>query len=104
MRSRAGDGCRCRARARRGTRRRKPRFRASWREGRTSVGRRGPTRPRPRSRTGHREPILTSMAHTRWVHLTRAASAAGLAVFAAYTLLATPADAYFSFFNTWVYD
>jgi diguanylate cyclase (GGDEF)-like protein len=44
------------------------------------------------------------MAHTRWVHLTRAASAAGLAVFAAYTLLATPSDAYFTFFNTWVYD
>jgi diguanylate cyclase (GGDEF)-like protein len=44
------------------------------------------------------------MAHNRWVHLTRAASAAALAVYAAYTLLATPSDAYFSFFNTWVYD
>ncbi len=44
------------------------------------------------------------MAHTRWVHLTRAASAAGLAAFAAYTLLAPPDDAYFSLFNIWVYD
>jgi two-component system, cell cycle response regulator len=44
------------------------------------------------------------MAHIRWVHLTRAASAAGLAVFAAYTLLAPTDDAYFTFFNTWVYD
>jgi diguanylate cyclase (GGDEF)-like protein len=44
------------------------------------------------------------MAHIRWVHLTRAASAAGLAVFAAYTLLAPIDDAYFTFFNTWVYD
>jgi diguanylate cyclase (GGDEF)-like protein len=44
------------------------------------------------------------MAHIRWVHLTRAASAAGLAVFAAYTLLAPTDDAYFTLFNTWVYD
>ena len=44
------------------------------------------------------------MPHTRWVHLTRAASAAGLAVFAAYTLLAPPDDGLFTFFNTWVYD
>ena len=35
-------GCRCRARARRGTRRRTPRFRASWRERRTGTGRTGP--------------------------------------------------------------
>jgi diguanylate cyclase (GGDEF)-like protein len=44
------------------------------------------------------------MPHTRWVHLTRVASAAGLAVFAAYTLFAPPDDAYFTVFNTWVYD
>ncbi len=44
------------------------------------------------------------MAHTRWVHLTRAASAAGFAVFAAYTLLAPQDDAAFTFFNTWVYN
>src|SRR4029453_12483957 len=44
------------------------------------------------------------MAHIRWVHLTRAASAAGLAVFAVYTLLAPTDDVYFTFFNTWVYD
>jgi diguanylate cyclase (GGDEF)-like protein len=44
------------------------------------------------------------MAHTRWVHLTRAASAAGLAVFAAYALFAPADDAYFTVFNTWIYD
>ena len=44
------------------------------------------------------------MAHQRWVHLTRAASAAGLAVFAAYVLLAPPDAGYFTLFNTWVYD
>ena len=44
------------------------------------------------------------MPHTRWVHLTRAVSVAGLAVFAAYTLLAPPDDGLFTFFNTWVYD
>lgn len=33
-----------------------------------------------------------------------AVAAAGLAVFAAYTLLAPPDSAYFTFFNTWVYD
>ena len=32
------------------------------------------------------------------------AAAAGLGLFAAYTLLAPPDDAYFTFFNTWVYD
>src|SRR5688572_16151391 len=40
----------------------------------------------------------------RWVHLTRAASVALLAVFAAYTLLAPPDDGAFTLFNTWVYD
>ena len=44
------------------------------------------------------------MPHKRWVYLTRAASAAGLAAFAAYTLFAPPDDAYFTLFNTWVYD
>ena len=44
------------------------------------------------------------MPHRRWVHATRAASAAGLAVFAAYTLLAPPDDGSFTLFNTWVYD
>jgi two-component system, cell cycle response regulator len=44
------------------------------------------------------------MPHKRWVHLTRAASAAGLAAFAAYTLFAPPDDAYYTLFNTWVYD
>ena len=44
------------------------------------------------------------MPHARWVHLTRVAAAAGLAVFAAYTLLAPPDDGLFTFFNTWVYD
>jgi two-component system, cell cycle response regulator len=39
-----------------------------------------------------------------WVYATRAAAAAGLAVFAAYTLLAPPDDGFFTFFNTWVYD
>ena len=43
-----------------------------------------------RSRTGRPEPISPLMPHTRWVHLTRVASAAGLAAFAAYTLLAPP--------------
>jgi two-component system, cell cycle response regulator len=44
------------------------------------------------------------MPHRRWIHLTRAAAAAGLAAFAAYTLLAPPDDRFFTFFNTWVYD
>ena len=44
------------------------------------------------------------MPHRRWVYLTRAAAAAGLAAFAAYTLLAPPDDALFTLFNTWVYD
>jgi two-component system, cell cycle response regulator len=44
------------------------------------------------------------MPHTRWVHLTRVASAAGLAAFAAYTLFVPPDDRYFTLFNTWVYD
>jgi two-component system cell cycle response regulator len=44
------------------------------------------------------------MPHRRWIYTTRAAAAAGLALFAAYTLLAPPDDAYFTFFNTWVYD
>jgi two-component system, cell cycle response regulator len=44
------------------------------------------------------------MPHKRWAYLTRAASAAGLAAFAAYTLLAPADDAYFTLFNTWVYD
>jgi diguanylate cyclase (GGDEF)-like protein len=45
------------------------------------------------------------MTHTRWVRLTRVASAAGLAVFAAYALFAGPDDdAYFTLFNTWIYD
>ena len=39
-----------------------------------------------------------------WVSATRAASVAGLAVFAAYTLLVQQDDALFTFFNTWVYD
>ena len=44
------------------------------------------------------------MPHGRWVHLTRAAATAGVAVFAAYTLLAPPDDAFFAFFNTGVYN
>jgi len=44
------------------------------------------------------------MPHRRWIYLTRVAAAAGLGLFAAYTLLAPPDDAYFTFFNTWVYD
>ena len=39
-----------------------------------------------------------------WVSATRAASVAGLGVFAAYTLLVQQDDAHFTFFNTWVYD
>ena len=44
------------------------------------------------------------MPHRRWVQLTRVAAAAGLAVFAAYTLLAPADDRFFTLFNTWVYD
>ena len=44
------------------------------------------------------------MPHRRWVQLTRAAAAAGLAVFAAYTLFAPADGRFFTFFNTWVYD
>jgi two-component system, cell cycle response regulator len=44
------------------------------------------------------------MPHKRWVYTTRAAAAAGLAAFAAYTLLAPQEDAYFTLFNTWVYN
>ena len=44
------------------------------------------------------------MPHKRWVHVTRTASAAGLAAFAAYTLFVPADDAYFTLFNTWVYD
>jgi len=44
------------------------------------------------------------MTVSRWVFATRAASAVGLGVFAAYTLLAPQGDALFGFFNTWVYD
>src|SRR3990172_2111583 len=43
MRWRADVACRCRARARRGTRRQRPRSRVSWREGRTSIGQTGPS-------------------------------------------------------------
>ena len=44
------------------------------------------------------------MPHTQLGIPTRAAAAAGLAAFAAYTLLAPPDDGLFTFFNTWVYD
>ena len=44
------------------------------------------------------------MSLERWIHLTRAAAVAGLAAFAAYTLLAPADDRFFTFFNTWVYD
>jgi two-component system cell cycle response regulator len=44
------------------------------------------------------------MTSRHWVFATRAASAVGLGVFAAYTLLAPQDDALFTFFNTWVYD
>ncbi len=46
----------------------------------------------------------TEMPHSAWVHLTRVASAGGLAVFAAYTLLSSSDGALFSFFNTGVYN
>ncbi|HEX4745381.1 MAG TPA: diguanylate cyclase [Gaiellaceae bacterium] len=44
------------------------------------------------------------MPHRRWIHATRAASLAGLAVFATYTLLAPPDARFSTLFNTWVYD
>jgi diguanylate cyclase (GGDEF)-like protein len=44
------------------------------------------------------------MPHGRWITATRAASAAGLAVFAVYTVLAPPDARFSTFFNTWVYD
>ena len=44
------------------------------------------------------------MPHRRWVYLTRAAAAAGIAAFAAYTFLAPADDRFYTFFNTWVYD
>ena len=44
------------------------------------------------------------MPHRRWVYLTRAAAAAGLAAFAAYTVLVPSDDRFFTLFNTWVYD
>jgi diguanylate cyclase (GGDEF)-like protein len=43
------------------------------------------------------------MAHRRWIYTTRAAAAAGLGAFAAYTLLVPSDDRFFTFFNTWVY-
>jgi two-component system cell cycle response regulator len=44
------------------------------------------------------------MPHRRWVYLTRAAAAAGLAAFAAYTVLVPSDDRFFTLFNTWFYD
>ena len=44
------------------------------------------------------------MPHSAWVHLTRVASAAGLAAFAAVTLLAPAGSDLEAFFNVWVYD
>ena len=44
------------------------------------------------------------MPHSRWVHLTRVAAAAGLAAFAAVTLFAPQDGDLSAFFNTWVYD
>jgi diguanylate cyclase (GGDEF)-like protein len=44
------------------------------------------------------------MAHLGWVRLTRVAAAAGLAVFAAVTVLAPQDGALASVFNTWVYN
>ena len=44
------------------------------------------------------------MPHRRWVYGTRVAAAAGLAVFAAYTLFVPASDRFFTLFNTWVYD
>lgn len=44
------------------------------------------------------------MSHPGWIRLTRVAAAAGLAVFAAVTLLAPQGGALEAFFNTWVYN
>ncbi len=44
------------------------------------------------------------MPHSRWVHVTRVASAAGLGAFALVTLFAAPDGELESFFNVWVYD
>jgi len=44
------------------------------------------------------------MRHSAWVHLTRVASAAGLAAFAAVTLFAPGGGKLEAFFNVWVYD
>ena len=44
------------------------------------------------------------MSHRRWVRATRVAAAAGLAVFAAVTLLAPQDGALAAFFNVWVYN
>jgi two-component system, cell cycle response regulator len=44
------------------------------------------------------------MPHSRWVYLTRAASAAGLGAFALVTLFAPAGGELESFFNLWVYD
>jgi len=44
------------------------------------------------------------MSIRKWVLATRVVAAVGVGVFAAYTLLAPSDDAYFTFFNTWVYD
>jgi diguanylate cyclase (GGDEF)-like protein len=44
------------------------------------------------------------MPHRRFVLGTHAVAAAGIAVFAAYTLLAPPDDSHFTLFNTWIYN
>ena len=73
-----------------GTRLRTPRSRASWREGRTGVGRTGPGYEANRSSRSRAE--ADSRAEMPRIadgfHLTRVAAAAGLAAFAAVTLFA----------------
>ena len=44
------------------------------------------------------------MPHSRWVHVTRVAAAAGLGAFALVTVLAPPDGGLERFFNVWVYD
>jgi diguanylate cyclase (GGDEF)-like protein len=44
------------------------------------------------------------MAHQRWINITRVASVAGLAVFAAGTLVTEPGSALSGFLGTWVYN
>jgi len=44
------------------------------------------------------------MSHRGWIHLTRAASAVGLGVFAVVTVVAPQDGNLSAFFNTWVYD